>query len=359
MAIQATALRQSKLYYDLYCLLANTLFAYLAPLLSLIYLNICTVLGQRKNNGIDHVSDWPYITGPCLSALRKMGKSIAIFEAASGPPRRQANDHTCNSLVETSGPKLPCAMVRISDHSSHTHQDDDADSLSQSHHHQEPVDKMDMIVAVVPKSASTARMLLRQRLRSLLMLRSRSDDPIQTQIARQRKHQANTVNMFLSIEDGQRHNDEDGDKITHQNHEDSQESGSLVIASDQAHSPRNPRKCSMTPRKRSAMLASGLRPRQPKIRISRSPSETALQRNGSSGSLMRRQENRLTRISLSIVSLFVACHVWRLIPTVYEAFFSEDTVLEDWPRWLVHVNHLSHTLIVFNSSVNFLLYVVW
>ena len=70
-------------------------------------------------------------------------------------------------------------------------------------------------------------------------------------------------------------------------------------------------------------------------------------------------ENRLTRISLGIVYLFIVCHIWRLIPTVYEAFFSKDgTVLSEWPKWLFHVYHLSHTLIVFNSAVNFILYVV-
>jgi hypothetical protein len=70
-------------------------------------------------------------------------------------------------------------------------------------------------------------------------------------------------------------------------------------------------------------------------------------------------ENRLTRISLGIVYLFIVCHIWRLIPTVYEALFSKDgTVISEWPKWLFHVYHLSHTLIVFNSAVNFILYVV-
>ncbi len=49
---------------------------------------------------------------------------------------------------------------------------------------------------------------------------------------------------------------------------------------------------------------------------------------------MRKQENRLTRISLSIVSLFVACHIWRLVPTAYEAFHAaadHTTVLVRWP----------------------------
>lgn len=74
---------------------------------------------------------------------------------------------------------------------------------------------------------------------------------------------------------------------------------------------------------------------------------------------MRKQENRLTRISLGIVTLYIACHIWRIIPTAYEALYSEDgTILSDWPPWLVHIYHLSHSLIVTNSAVNFLLYVV-
>ena len=75
--------------------------------------------------------------------------------------------------------------------------------------------------------------------------------------------------------------------------------------------------------------------------------------------VMRKQENRLTRISLGIVSLYIACHFWRVVPTAYEALYSEDgTVLSHWPPWLIHVYHLSHTLIVTNSAINFLLYVV-
>jgi len=70
-------------------------------------------------------------------------------------------------------------------------------------------------------------------------------------------------------------------------------------------------------------------------------------------------EDRLTRISMSIVWIFLFCHVWKLIPTIYEAVYSGETqVLTDWPKWLLMVNDISHTLIVFNSAVNFLIYVV-
>ena len=76
--------------------------------------------------------------------------------------------------------------------------------------------------------------------------------------------------------------------------------------------------------------------------------------------LMRKQENRLTRISLGIVSLYIVCHIWRLIPTAYEIIFLEtdNTFMANWPVWLEHVYHLSHTLIVTNSAINFLIYVV-
>eukprot|EP00093_Oithona_nana_P006534 06534.XXX_28089_27768_1 [CDS] Oithona nana genome sequencing. len=73
----------------------------------------------------------------------------------------------------------------------------------------------------------------------------------------------------------------------------------------------------------------------------------------------RKKENRLTRISLSIVWLFIICHVWKLIPTIYELIYSENGLeLPNWPSWLVTIKHLSHTLIAFNSAVNFLIYAI-
>lgn len=91
----------------------------------------------------------------------------------------------------------------------------------------------------------------------------------------------------------------------------------------------------------------------------RSSSNGGVQYVDQSASLMRKQENRLTRISLGIVSLYIICHIWRILPTAYEALYSEDgTLLSKWPNWLIHVYHLSHTLIVTNSAINFLLYVV-
>ena len=73
--------------------------------------------------------------------------------------------------------------------------------------------------------------------------------------------------------------------------------------------------------------------------------------------LRRKKESRLTRISIFIVWLFIVCHVWKLIPTIYELIYSEDGLeLKIWPNWLTTIKHLSHTLIAFNSAVNFLIY---
>lgn len=73
---------------------------------------------------------------------------------------------------------------------------------------------------------------------------------------------------------------------------------------------------------------------------------------------MRSKENRLTRISLCIVWLFIFCHVWKLVPTFYEGWHSNVKAAAQWPRWLNVINDISHTLIVFNSAVNFLIYAV-
>ena len=39
--------------------------------------------------------------------------------------------------------------------------------------------------------------------------------------------------------------------------------------------------------------------------------------------LMKKKESRLTRIAISIVWLFIFCHSWKLVPTVYELVYSE------------------------------------
>ena len=70
--------------------------------------------------------------------------------------------------------------------------------------------------------------------------------------------------------------------------------------------------------------------------------------------LLRTKEARITRIALAIVWLFLFCHIWRLIPTIYELIFRDDSE----PLWFTRILGFSHAMIVFNSAVNFLLYIV-
>ena len=70
--------------------------------------------------------------------------------------------------------------------------------------------------------------------------------------------------------------------------------------------------------------------------------------------VLRRGEARITRIAMAIVWLFIFCHMWRLIPNAYELFFEPEVD----PVWILYMIKISHTLIVFNSAVNVLLYKV-
>ena len=79
-----------------------------------------------------------------------------------------------------------------------------------------------------------------------------------------------------------------------------------------------------------------------------------IQLRRSNSPVCRRREQRLTRISLTIVWLFLFCQIWKLVPTVYELLYGDDF----FPDWAHFIKHLSHALIVLNSSVNFLIYLL-
>ena len=71
--------------------------------------------------------------------------------------------------------------------------------------------------------------------------------------------------------------------------------------------------------------------------------------------LLRTKEARITRIALGIVSLYILCHIWRLVPNIYDVIYGSD---KQYPRWLEHLVGFSHIMVVFNSAINFLLYLV-
>ena len=69
------------------------------------------------------------------------------------------------------------------------------------------------------------------------------------------------------------------------------------------------------------------------------------------------QEKRLTRISIFIVWLFIGCHIWKVIPTVYEMLVSENgTDHSNWPWFIICIEEFSHLCVTVNSAVNFLIY---
>lgn len=71
----------------------------------------------------------------------------------------------------------------------------------------------------------------------------------------------------------------------------------------------------------------------------------------------KNQERRLTRISIFIVWLFLGCHAWKLVPTAFEAYYSNDGLSHrNWPEWVIIAEHVSHLLICLNSAINFLIY---
>ncbi|TRY77409.1 hypothetical protein TCAL_08777 [Tigriopus californicus] len=274
LEIKPSELRQNALYHHIYCIGLNTVFASLIPLLSLIYLNICTVI-----------------------ALRKMGRDVVdlAFEGQRTPVRtfpeqsstRQANSEGCV-----------------------------------------PVSRQ-------PSSQQTPKGLgpLRRMMRSQGFQKSRSLEALQG-------HRR----PFLSQPDEADFNFASNS---------STDNYILVINSNNSQTSQQ---------------ASGIQPSQRPLRRAFKRTASYLTRSGTTvtksvphqrsfiasleakaedlasrkaSSLMRRQENRLTRISLSIVSLFVLCHIWRLIPTAYEAFFSVNgTVLNQWPVFCSFIKHL-------------------
>ena len=64
----------------------------------------------------------------------------------------------------------------------------------------------------------------------------------------------------------------------------------------------------------------------------------------------RRKEIVLAKVSLAIVFVFILCHSFKWIGNVYELTHC------DWPDWIKITTDFSHLALVFNSSVNFYIY---
>ena len=66
----------------------------------------------------------------------------------------------------------------------------------------------------------------------------------------------------------------------------------------------------------------------------------------------------MTRASIAIVWMSIGCHIWRMVPNIYEAIYP-DAGIGDHPIWLAYFSMASHILLALNSSVNFLIYLFW
>ena len=71
------------------------------------------------------------------------------------------------------------------------------------------------------------------------------------------------------------------------------------------------------------------------------------------------QEKRLTRISIAIAIIYILCHMWKLPPSIYEAwYFIRYGKFIDHPFWWDVVNNISTLLILANSAFNFIIYLL-
>ena len=64
----------------------------------------------------------------------------------------------------------------------------------------------------------------------------------------------------------------------------------------------------------------------------------------------------LFQVSLTIVFIFILCHSVKWIPNLYELARLAREDKREWPPWVESVTHISHFLMVVNSSVNFYIY---
>ena len=59
-----------------------------------------------------------------------------------------------------------------------------------------------------------------------------------------------------------------------------------------------------------------------------------------------------------IVFIFIVCHSVKWIPNLYELARLAREDKREWPPWVESVTHISHFLMVVNSSVNFYIYCI-
>ena len=78
--------------------------------------------------------------------------------------------------------------------------------------------------------------------------------------------------------------------------------------------------------------------------------------------IRQKQENNLSRVLFAIVVLFILCHTLKIFLNFYEMIWIDDVLFctmngkDGFPRWSYIVQVFSRFLLVFNSSVNIVIY---
>ena len=66
-----------------------------------------------------------------------------------------------------------------------------------------------------------------------------------------------------------------------------------------------------------------------------------------------KSQKRKALTLIAIVLIYIISNIPRHLLNFYESYHSE---MKSWPKWLHFLTSVSHLLLVFNSSVNFLIY---
>lgn len=296
-----TELRSDPNYYNIYCLGLNTSFAMILPLLSLLFLNLKTVRELKKMMQTSWVSDQVHD----LPNQRTNGSSHQSFRFGGSLGRNRMRRATATTIRDMENPSSngSSSLRGFS-------------RRGFSFHHRSSSNRIPLL-----KRWSSSN----NRKASVITLKSNQIP--QTSISQAPHELDRTIPCVDCL---QEHNEPQ-------------------LLSTTA-SPGG-----VTSRLRPVMLSHCNSPESQRSSRSRNESVLLDSRRHVFNDEQRKAENRLTRISMSIVWLFIFCHVWRLVPTLYESIHVGN--LKIWPDWLSIINDLSHTLIVFNSAVNFLIYV--
>ena len=79
--------------------------------------------------------------------------------------------------------------------------------------------------------------------------------------------------------------------------------------------------------------------------------------------LIRKREVQISRVTVYIVIIIVACHSIRLVPTLWEiveTIRQAVTISEEspWPAWVDIVTVVSHLTLTISSSLSFYIYFI-